>query len=223
MQKHDVSVLIPMLGREWHIEPLLESLYATSPSAEALFLISPHDAAVHSKVAELGERMIVVPRVGKLGDYARKINVGYRNTTSDLIFLGASDLLFHPNWLENASEMLSGSVHVVGTNDLGNPRVIRGLHATHSLLTREYAGMGLADGRGGILYEGYQHEYVDDEFVETAKCRGMWGFAKHSVVEHLHPAYKKGNWDKSYKEAKGRLAKGYEVYLRRRHLWTQLS
>lgn len=218
----DVVVLIPMLGRPEHIEPLLESLYLTKQDCRPLFLVSPHDIDVKDKISSIGEEMFEVsyrPR----GDYARKINAGYRISKEPLIFLGASDLKFHDNWFENAVAQMNSNISVVGTNDLGNQRVIRGLHSTHSLLTREYADMGTVDESNTILHEGYVHEYVDDEFVETAKCRNSFSMAMNSIVEHMHPAWKKGKWDSSYKDADRRAEMGYKLYNRRRPSWTRLS
>lgn len=215
----DLVVLVPMLGRVRHIEPLLESLYATTSDFSTLFLVSPMDTDVKDKVQELGEQMLEIPYHPR-GDYARKINAGCSATKSPLIFMGASDLKFHPGWLEAATSRISGDVQVVGTNDLGNVRVIRGLHSTHTLLTREYVARGTADDVRRVLHEGYDHEYVDDEFVETAKSRDAFAMALDSVVEHMHPAWGKGKWDRSYRGTNKRLQTGYRLYRRRRKLWT---
>lgn len=217
----DVVVLIPMLGRAEHIEPLLESLYATKEDSRALFLVSPHDTDVKDKIASIGEEMYEVSYQPR-GDYARKINNGYRVSNEPFLFLGASDLKFHNGWFDNAVNKMHPETGVVGTNDLGNPRVIRGLHSTHSLVTREYADKGTVDEPYCLLHEGYVHEFVDDEFVETAKCRNAFVMALDSVVEHMHPAWNKGEWDKSYRDTDRRLQMGYKLYKRRRKSWTQL-
>jgi hypothetical protein len=44
-----------------------------------------------------------------------------------------------------------------------------GRHSTHSLVTRDYVErFGTIDEAGVVLHEGYPHEFVDDEFVQTA-------------------------------------------------------
>lgn len=217
-----VAVLIPTLGRPHHIQPLLESLYSTTDEARPLFLTTESDKEAREAIDSLGERRIDVP-TARVGDYARKINVGYRKTNEPYLFLAATDLKFHENWLENAMKHMSDDIHVVGTNDLGNARVIRGEHSTHTLVSRYYCDKyGTVDEKSKVLHENYLHEYVDDEFVETAKCRDMFAMAMDSVVEHIHPAWGKAKWDKSYKEVESRLRPGYRLYHRRRHLWTQL-
>lgn len=110
---------------------------------------------------------------------------------------------------------------MVGTNDLGNPRVLRGVHATHSLVTRRYVDQhGTIDEPGKVLHEGYWHEFCDDEFVETSWKRKAWAFAADSVVEHLHPAWGKAPMDDLYAQEPRRMRQGRRLFLHRRRLWT---
>jgi hypothetical protein len=217
----DLVILVPMLGRPHHVPPLLDSTGRTVPGARVLFVVSPHDTAVHQAVAAADGEMLTVPYKPR-GDYARKINAGYRYTSQPLIFTGASDLRFHAGWFEAACAQLSRpGVGVVGTNDLGSPRVVQGQHSTHSLVTRAYADKyGTIDCPGAILCEQYIHEFVDDELVGTAKHRGAFAFAADSHVEHLHP-----NWrpdipmDRLYAQQSRRMAASRQLYARRRRLW----
>jgi hypothetical protein len=205
-----------MLGRPGTVQPLLESI---GDSADVLFICSPHDTTTDACRAT-GRDVLTVGWEPGPGDYARKINAGYRVTTDPLLFLGACDLRFHPGWLDAAKAKLAPGIGVVGTNDLGNPRVIRGDHATHSLVTRAYADLGTIDGQPGILHEGYHHEFVDDELVGTAKHRKAWAFAPDSVVEHLHPSWGKAPTDHLYDAQRIRMAASWRDYRTRRRLWT---
>ena len=191
----DVVVIIPTLGRPHHIKPLLSSLYHSTDRARPLFICNRYDSRVISVIRrEGGDILFVDTEPGAPGDYAIKINAGYRNSNEPLIFLGATDLKFHVNWLENAEQYITDQIQVVGTNDLGNPDVLRGNHSTHSLLTRKYADdFGTIDESNKILCEEYVHEYVDNEFCETAKHRNAWAMAMDSIVEHMHPAFRKGH------------------------------
>ena len=216
----DVAILVPMLGRPHRVGPLLDSIDATAPAARVLFCVSPSDTAVHKAVDQAGRERITVP-FHPVGDYARKINAGYRHTREPLIFCGADDLLFHPGWYEVAVKHLGDGIGVVGTNDLGSPRVMAGDHSTHSLVARDYANrLGTIDQRGQILHEGYPHEYVDDELVGTAKHRGAWAFAVDSHVEHLHPNWGKAPNDGLYAQQQMRMRRGAALYRQRRRLWT---
>jgi hypothetical protein len=209
-------VLVPMLGRPHTVQPLMESL---DDSVDVLFICSPDDKGTRDACMATGADVLVVGWDPGPGDYAKKINAGYRVTDDPFLFLGACDLCFHPGWLGAASAKLGPDVGVVGTNDLGNPRVLAGTHSTHSLVTRDYADQGLIDGQPGILHEGYQHEFVDDELVGTAKKRGAWAFAAESVVEHLHPHWGKAPTDAIYDGQRERMALSWREYRTRRRLW----
>jgi hypothetical protein len=214
----DLVILVPMLGRPQHVAPLLATIEATVPNAEVLFLCSPQDWAVLDEIKSADRSYVEVPYY-PVGDYARKINRGVFATTHSLIFLGASDLAFYPNWFEHAIEHLHPGIGVVGTNDLGNARVIAGTHSTHSLVTREYAALGTIDAREKLLHEGYHHEFVDDEFIETARFRQAFEMAPESIVEHLHPNWGKATTDPLYDQQRRRMAYGHRLYNHRRRLW----
>ncbi len=215
----DLVIIVPMLGRAHRVEPLLESIHATC-QARVLFAVSPGDTAVHQAIDRAGAQRVTVRRHA-VGDYARKVNTGYRSTTEALIFTGADDLLFHPGWFEAATAQLTAGIGVVGTNDLGSPRVMRGEHATHSLVTRDYVErFGTIDQPGLVLHEGYIHEFVDDELVGTAKSRGAWAFAADAHVEHLHPNWGKAPTDPTYDAQRTRMRLGRSLYQRRQPLWT---
>lgn len=185
-----------------------------------LFLCTLGDTAVIEAIDAVGaEHVDLDPN--PVGDYATKINTGYRSTVEPLLFLGADDLAFHPRWFERAFSYMSRRVGVVGTNDLGNARVMRGEHATHSLVSRSYVEQfGTIDEPGKVLHEGYVHEYVDDELVGTARKRQAWAFAPDSIVEHLHPNWGKAPSDAMYEQEGERMAASRKLYQRRARLWT---
>lgn len=217
----DLAILVPMLGRPWHVKPLLHSINETVPDARVLFIVTPDDETVITKLDKISAEYIFV-EYNEIGDYARKINTGFRHTTEPLIFTGASDLYFHKNWFERATALLSPTVHVIGTNDMGLDRTINGTHSTHSLVTREYVDKyGLIDEPGKVLCEDYIHEFCDDELVQTAIARKAWAWSGQSFVEHMHPIHGKGVWDASYTKDRERMARSGAIYTLRSQLWTQ--
>jgi hypothetical protein len=130
------------------------------------------------------------------------VNVGYAKTTEPWLLLTGDDVTFHPGWLDHAQYVGDNlEASVVGTNDLGNPRVTAGDHSCHPLIRRAYVDrMGASwDGPGVVAHEGYRHWYVDDEIVTAARQRGVWQMALGSIVEHLHPAWGKAETDSTYK------------------------
>jgi hypothetical protein len=115
---------------------------------------------------------------------------------------------------------MDGRAEVVGTQDLCNPRVIEGEHATHFLVSRYYyEAWGTLDERPAIFHEGYPHEYVDDELIGTAKMRDAYAFADDSIVEHLHPLVGKAPSDALYEASASRMKQGRALFIKRRKLW----
>jgi hypothetical protein len=214
----DLVILVPMLGRREQVRPLLASIEASTPGCRVLFLVTPNDAEVISELTRLGQEQHTVPRRPR-GDYARKINTGYRISREPWIFTGAIDLRFHPGWFEAAIAKMSDTIGVVGTNDMGNPMVIAGLHATHFLVARWYANIGTIDEPCSIFCEQYAHEFVDNELIATARHRGAYAHAGDALVEHMHPHWGKGADDLLYQQQPSRMRIGVKIFRRRAHLW----
>lgn len=211
----ELVILVPVLGRPQNVDPLLASIRETTPGARVLFLADPGDEEEHRAIERAGGEMLIVEHA----NYAKKINSGIAATEEPLIFQGADDLRFHPGWLDAAKAKLADGIGVVGTNDLLSKRVMAGEHSTHSLITREYTRLGTIDDPTKVLHEGYPHEFVDDEFIETAKKRGAFAHAPDAVVEHLHPWAGKAPLDGLYSKAGRRLFLGRLRYRFRRRLW----
>jgi hypothetical protein len=182
---------------------------------------SPGDTAEQDAVAASGSDLLVLDEEPGRGDYAKKINLAYRESSEPYLFLGADDLHFHRRWLQRCLLRVEKGASVVGTNDLCNPRVMQGDHSTHSLVTRDYCDtLGTIDRPGQVLHDGYPHEYVDDEFVATAKHRGVFLMARDAHVEHLHPMSGKAPMDALYEQQQARMRVGLRIYKRRCRLWT---
>lgn len=216
-----VAILVPVLGRPHRVAPLLESIEAATPEPHrVMFLTSRDDDATVAAITAAGGTH---QSIDDPGTYVRKVNAGFAAADEDVFFAAADDLDFHPGWYPAAVAKLVDGIEVVGTNDLGNPRVVAGRHATHNLFTRRYiedAG-GTVDHTGQVLHEHYRHWYCDDEFVGTAQARGVWAFAADSVVEHLHPEFGKADTDATYELGRAHNAEDRRRFRSRRHLWAR--
>ncbi len=213
-----VAVLVPMLGRPQTVGPLRESLAASTDQAHLVWIVTDTDTAVRDAVA--GDTAVVVPQ-HKRGDYARKMNAGYRATTEPWLFLGACDIRFHPGWWEACMAKAKAGYKVIGTNDLGNRGTADGRLSTHTLVQRTYVDRhGTIDKPGQLLHEGYWHEFVDNELIATAKHRGVYGHARQAHVEHLHWLWGKRDRDDLDADYEQRMAQGERLWMKRRRLWT---
>lgn len=138
----------------------------------------------------------------EMGSFAEKVNRGAGISDEPWLFLVGDDVQFHRGWLDQAMQTArSTGKTVIGTNDLGNPAVLAGEHATHMFVRRDYVErVGASwDGPGIVCHEGYRHWFVDNEIVVAAKRRGQWAPCLAAHVEHLHPMFGKGETDEVYR------------------------
>jgi hypothetical protein len=203
-----VAVIVPVLRRPEHAKPFMESLRASTGLATVYAVCSEESDA--EAWHDAGAWVIRTKRIS----FAEKINDAFAEPgllthdsplgsfiSEPWVFITGDDVKFYPGWLDHAQQVARNTgAQVVGTNDLGNDRVMDGDHATHMLISREYIDQQGAswDGPGVVCHEGYRHWFVDDEIVTAAKQRGVWAPALASIVEHLHPAWGKAESDDTY-------------------------
>lgn len=188
----ECAVIVPVLRRPQNAAPFMTSLRASTGMATAYAICDADDQESILAWKQAGAHAVIrLPRGGRGGSFAEKVNVGYSETAEPWLLLVGDDVRFHPGWLDHAQAIAGDQYHVVGTNDLANPRVTSGEHATHLLIRRSYVDEQGAswDGPKTVAHEGYRHWYVDDEIVTVARQRGVWAMALASRVEHLHPLF----------------------------------
>jgi len=235
-----IDILVPVLGRPQNVQPLVDSIRANTTEPHTItFLCSDGDgvqreAVREAMVANHPARIFSVDtgRPAGGGDYAMKINDGFHMSQkmrrevglpdSEWVFMAADDIRFEPRWDTTALKAAGDMFHVVGTNDLANSQVQRGLFGTHCLIRRSYITEhgGTADNiTGSVLYEGYDHNFVDRELCHLAQHRGVFVSARHSRVRHYHPLWRTAKSDPTYVKALARFREDQQLFLTRAHLW----
>ena len=238
----DLAFVIPLWRRTTNIERVTDAIRLSTPAATIVFVVSDLDGGPMCAVAELCahdmmERMetgehghagwiypVVVPgEGGERGDYARKINAGYRATDAPFIFTGADDIIPHYGWYDAARALMVDRVGVVGTVDQNNGRTANGTHSTHSLVARWYADEGACADQDHVIYhEGYWHEYCDDELVRTAMQRNAYAHAFDAIVEHRHWHGDKTRDDPTYRHGRAHTGLSRRLFMQRRVLWGEM-
>jgi glycosyltransferase involved in cell wall biosynthesis len=194
------AVIVPVMRRPQNAAPFMASLRASGADLATVYAVTDEaDAATIIAWREAGARVIRLEGES-LGTFAEKVNYGYEQTDEPWLLLVGDDVRFHPGWLDHAQHAARDGAHVIGTNDLHNPRVTAGDHTTHPMIRRAYVDERGAswDGPKVVCHEGYRHWYVDDEIVTVAKQRGVWAFARHARIEHLHPLWGLAEDDEVY-------------------------
>lgn len=210
-----VAILVPVLARPHRVRPLLDSIEAATPEPHrVLFLPDPDDTPERDAIAAAGADELAMS-----GGWAAKVNAGVRATTEPLLFLAADDLEFQSGWLWAARAHMRDGVQVVGVNDLIERRPDRRGHATHFLVTREYAQLPAICGAPGPVPECYSHSFCDDELIATAEHRGVYAYAEDAHVRHHHPMCGAPD-DATYRKGRAMFRHDRRLFLRRRHLWT---
>lgn len=230
------TVIVPVLNRPQNALPFVRSLQASTGLARALAVCSNDvDAEAWRDAGRVCRHPLSVLRINAIS-FAEKVNAAMYapriwfdqqiadgtfdcfddipsepsagdRLTDPWIFITGDDVRFHPGWLDHAQQTARDTgAQVVGTNDLGNPKVMSGEHAVHMLIARDYIEQVGAswDGPGVVCHEGYRHNFVDNEIVAAAKQRGVWAPSLASVVEHLHPRWGKGEMDETYRKGQYR-------------------
>ncbi len=167
-----VDIVIPTIRDDEFMKPMLESIEKNTPKESY---------------------NIILVRGMK---YAQAINHYYNNlrTGAEYMVIGSDDLVFHPNWFEEA---VKSGADVVGPNDLHNPMVMNGQTATHFVVKMSYLDEkgGTFDGSFPVMFE-YNHNFCDTEFVTVAKYRGCFQYVPECVIEHNHPIWSGRKKDK---------------------------
>jgi hypothetical protein len=214
-----ITVLVPVLGRPHKARVISDSIHnATSVDHVVHFLCSYGDTDQIEACEETGDTYSVMRWKAGPADFAKKINWGAKKAKTEYVQVGADDLVFHPGWDVAAVGAADDSGKgVIGTNDLYNARVKRRLSSTHPFVRKAYLDTwgGTFDNTGYLFSEAYDHQYVDDEFAQTAQVRHEWVFAANAVVEHLHPYFKRAEMDSTYEKALRATTADFQLFSQR--------
>lgn len=190
---------------------VLDGFRRTTPEARVCFVTDPDDRPEIDAIEAAGGEILCSLKA----NYAAKINTAVEKTAEPLIFLGADDLIPSEGWLEAALAYMHDGIGVVGVND----HIQRGRrHATHFLITREYAELPVITGERGPLCEMYDHSCVDDELIATAKYRSAYAYAEDAVVIHLHPDNGTAAIDDTYRKGRSRIRDDRRLW-KSRSIW----
>ena len=117
-----IDILIPVLGRPHNAGPLVQNIRdTTTVEHRIVFLCSRGDHPQYEACREAMRQsppksvsVIDTDRPAGRGDYAQKINQGFRMSHGEWLFMGADDLRFEPRW-DTAALKAAGTRHSVVT------------------------------------------------------------------------------------------------------------
>ena len=211
-----VDIIVPSYGRAGRLRQVAANILETTPPPVTVTFVVEADDLDSLRVAtQIGEPVrTVVNR--RTANYAGAINTAVESSQADFWFAGADDLKFHHGWLKHCLAVADDQFQVIGTNDLLNPFVAQGLHATHYLVDRRYS-----DEHGGLPEE-FDHQYTDTFYIGWAKARVRFRPCLDAVVEHMHVSVGKNQPDATDERAHRRENEDRALYMARRQEWLDL-
>lgn len=140
-------------------------------------------------------------------------NLGAGMTTGDVLVLGADDLWWMDNWLDNAL----GQMEMSGTCYCGLNDLLNSTHwdcdPTHWVITRQ----GCIDHCGGCLMPPvYRMTYGDNEIAARVRRAGEYAWCKAAMVEHRHVISGKAKLDRGYMNIQRYLADDRDLFEERK-------
>jgi hypothetical protein len=208
-----IAIFIPTLFRPHNIERVVQSIRDTTNFPYEIYLMCPKDDFETISVIENLECKYWTDE----GDmrFVKRIQFMYENTDEEWFLTGSDDIVFQPDWLDDALECMNYA-SVISFEDECNPN----LPGTNFLIEREYIEKysGVIDVPNTIFHQGYYHNYCDNELVAVATRRGE--FIKSSgVLRHYHPTVDRANWDGIYMIAQSYMADDAALFASRERLW----
>lgn len=199
----EIAVIVPAMRRPHNVAPFMASLQATTDQATVYFVCDHGDTDQIKAVLDTDAQFII--NWSSSTTFATKCNLGYRETEEPWLLFVGDDVRFHDGWAEAALKAGTQGAFV-STNDLGNPRVMAGRHATHPMIARWWLDQHGAswDGPGTVCHQGYHHWYVDNEWTRVAQDAAEFVYAHDAIIEHLHPIWDKGDSDEVYRIGQSR-------------------
>lgn len=226
----NIDIFIPTFRRSYKLLDYIGHVREVTPLARHIVCIVERDDMDSYHIARGAGAIVVINH--RSPSYAGSINSAWECLQPDMFFCGADDLRFNPGWLEEALANVTTADHpfhqdtpvVIGTNDIHNQEVARGEHATHYLVSKGYIEHfgGVIDKSAPVLYEGYDHNWTDREFIGTAKLHGSFLPCLTSVVEHLHFTFGLSQMDDTYQKTRRAVDQDQQLYEQRRPLWNAL-
>ena len=209
-----IAIYIPTLGRANVLEKLARNIHDNTIMPHKIyFIVEPYDDASNDAVRHLGETYFV--NEGEK-TYANCVDMAYKKTDEKYFVCANDDFKFHYGWDIAALDKITDRYEVIGLNDLSGTNYCN----TIFLVTRNYieTKSGVVD-QPNTIYYGYDHNYVDTEFYETAVSRGVFRPCPEAVVEHMHWSFGKAPMDKTYQKNIASSERDKQTFLSRQHLW----
>ena len=207
MSLFDISILCPTKYRPEGLEKMWESAIDTADSPDSLELVvyvEHYDTETLNKLEELEQKYgsQILKIIGQEEViYSSLHNICCENSSADLFFCGADDLVFRSQgWDTSAKEVFkeyNDNIVYAYPND-GHWGSELG---THGVFHKDWYNT-----LGYIAPAIFTVDYSDNYIMDVSRAIGRAIYIPHILVEHMHWTFGKSEFDKTAQEAHSRRA-----------------
>jgi hypothetical protein len=183
----NLVILVPSRERPHNIAELIKSLDETETESD-LIVILDDDEPCFEQYIELGATILTVEKDGR--GMAKPLNFAanlFKNDYRHFAFLGDDHRPRTKNW----------DVHFINALDELETGLVYGndLFQGEQLPTAVAMTGNIVKALEGMVPPGMIHLYLDNFWLQLGKDLGSIRYMGHVIIEHLHPAAGKGEWD----------------------------
>lgn len=202
-----LTVLCPTRGRPDAAWALLDTFEATrtNPHSRLVFVVDEDDPAMPDYFAPRGGRELIIRRPLHGGGMVNALNAAALDAIREwpheraLGFVGDDHRFRTPGWDKTFLETLTDRPGFVYGNDLFWPK--------GEIPTQIFMSTKVVEALGWMGLPQCKHLYIDNAWMELGAATGSIRYYPDVIVEHMHPAGGKGEWDDQY-----RLVNSEEMY-----------
>lgn len=187
----NMAILVPSRNRPQNIEALIKSLDETETESDLLVIVDDDDKDLDGYLS-LGCDVFMVERQGKgmarpLNFVARHLQDKYRH----FCFLGDDHRPRTKNWdthfINSLDELGTGLVY--GNDLFQGERLPTAIAMTGNIVKA----------LNGMVPPNMIHLYLDNFWLKLGQDLNSIKYEADIIIEHLHPAAGKADWDEGYK------------------------
>jgi len=183
-----ITILCPSRGRPDKFKAFLDTVKETSDGGVEVLLYLDDDDKTLLNYPEDPILTIYIDTPRYLGPAYQYL---YERSDGDIVMMGADDIRFRQQgWADKVvASATQDNIFLSSFDDGGRPKKENG---------HPFMGRGFVDAIGFLTHKDIAHACVDNWVVDIA--RGIDRFYYLDLgIEHVHPKYKKGQWDDTYK------------------------
>lgn len=197
-----INVLVPSRGRPLRAEAMARSAIETAVDVRVTLIVDADDpelhwyrGIVHEYQADGSHALILrvlEERVGYTGSLNQVSEEILEDLTDRTDILGAfgDDVLFRTaGWDLSVREILSTPGIAYGDDLIHGKN-----HPSAVFISRE-----IVEALGWLALPATSHQWADDGWKSLGQRAGILRFMPGVILEHMHPAVEKAEWDETYK------------------------